>query len=223
MAALEQPGWPPRLRAQRLLAEAGVLRAAGRIDEACAVSQALFALASNAGLDSLATAALAGLAGERLALGEAHEALRCARQLLDDPRARRGNFVLHALGTMAEAHLVQGELGPARQAVVALVAASRPRDWEWLGLYADVFAWLAACESRMEDAARLIGHAEAAGVRVGARGATATQARARALALVKEGLDAPRIEPLKAEGARLDEASVAALALAEARAGQRPL
>jgi hypothetical protein len=40
---------------------------------------------------------------------------------------------------------------------------------------------------------------------------------------VEEGLDVQRIGALKAEGARLDEASVAALALAEAGAGQRPL
>ena len=220
MASLEQPDWPPRLRGQRLLAEVGVLRAARRMEEACEVSSALLAMATHAGVDSLATAALAGLAGIRLALGQTDEALRCARELIADPRARRGNFVLHAFGTIATAHLMTGDLAPARQAVASFIAASRGRDWEWLGLYAHVFAWLAACEGRAADAARLVGHAEEAVRRVGVQGPVSTCARTQALSLIEPALGAATLGSLKAEGARLDQASVGALALA---ASQRPL
>src|SRR5436853_498862 len=95
---------------------------------------------------------------------------RAAGERIADPRARRGNFVLHAFGTMATAHLMTGDLEPARQAVASFIAASRGRDWEWLGLYAHVFAWLAACEGRAADAARLVGHAEEAVPPVGVQG-----------------------------------------------------
>jgi hypothetical protein len=121
--------------------------------------------------------------------------------------------VLHPLGTMAEAHLLQGHPGPARQAVEAFVAESRRRDWEWLGVYAGVFALLAAVEGRVDDAACLLGYADRAGPHVRDR-ADATTARSRAHAVVEKAMDAATFARRRAEGERLDQASVCALALA---------
>lgn len=213
MRGLEVPDWPPRLRAQRLLAESGVLAAAGRANEARAVSQALVALASAAGLPSVASAARSGLAGAHLMLGEPDEALRCARAILDEPAARRGNFVLHALGVVAEVHLAHGRLAEARHATAELIAALRSRDWEWAGLYADRFALLAIGEGRAAAAACLIGHADRARREAGVRDAAATPARARAMPAVEAALDASAIARLMAEGARMDADHVCALAL----------
>jgi len=216
MTALEPPDAPPRMRGQRLFAEASVLRSTGRMAEACAVWEALVALTTHAGLDGMASAALAGLSRALLATGNAEEALACARRLIADPRARHGNFVLHPLGTMAEAHLMQGHLGPARQAIEAFVSASRTRDWEWFGVYAGVFALLAAAEGRVDDAACLLGYADRAALQTHYRD-EATTARSRAQAAIEKVMDAAKLARRRAEGERLDEASVCALALAVQR------
>ena len=63
-------------------------------------------------------------------------------------------------------------------------------------------------------------HAEEAVRRVGVQGPVSTWARTQALSLIEPALGAATLGSLKAEGARLDQASVGALALA---ASQRPL
>jgi len=216
MVALEPAGAPPRWQAQRLMAEAVVLRAAERLEDACAVGEALVELTTRAGLDGMAAAALAALAGARLAAGDAHAALALARRLLEDPRARRGNFLLHPLGTLAEAFLMRCELASARAALARFAAESRAREWEWLGVYAGVFAWLAACEGRGDDAARLLGYAERAARRLNARLVQASAALPRARAAVESMLDAVTLAARVEEGARLDEAAMCALALRDA-------
>ena len=219
LASLVPADAPPRLRAQRLMAEANVRRRAGRLADACQAWEALLALTTQAGLDGMASAALDGLAGARLACGDVDAALACAHRLIADPRSRRGNFLLRSLGTMAEAHLARGQVGLARQALTAFATASRSRDWEWLGCYSTVFALLAACEGRTEDAARLLGYADRAAQQV-IRDDEGTRARSQVLAAVQPALDATALARCMADGARMDEAGVCALALAEP--GQRP-
>ena len=205
MVSLERPEWPPRLRAQRWLAEISVLGSTGRHKEACRGCEELLALARNEGLDSVAAAALASLCNAHLCLNEPDQALSYARRLIAEPSARRGNFILHALGTAAEAYLIQEQVGQASEMLVDFMATSRNRDWEWLALYADVFAHFAACEGRVEAAARLIGYADAAFRRVGSRSAFAVDARSRASAIVQAAIDARTIERLMDEGARMGE------------------
>ena len=214
MMALEQPDWPPRLRAQRLLAQVSVAEAASRFDQARDTSQALLELARNARLDSTAVAALAGLAQAHLALGDAESALRCARELKQGRGLRRDNFVLRALATEAQAHLMRAEPGLARAALADFLATSRSRDWEWFDLYADLFALLAAREGRPDAAARLAGHADAACRRVGARAASMADVRAQAWAVAAAALDADVAARLLADGALLDKDTVCSLTLA---------
>jgi predicted ATPase/DNA-binding winged helix-turn-helix (wHTH) protein len=215
LVSLVPPDAPPRLRAQRLLAEVNVHRIRGRKAQACAAWEAMLALATQAGLDGMAIAALDGLAGARLACGDVDEALDCARRLIADPRARHGNFLLRSLGTMAQAHLLRGHVGPAREALAALANASCSHEWEWLDFYSGVFALLAACEGRAQDAARLLGYADRATQRVGIRGDAGAPPRTQALALIEAALDEATLARCMAQGARMDEASVCALALAE--------
>lgn len=221
MAGLEDREWPPRLRAQRLLAQISVAKAGGRFDEARDTSQALLELARRAHLDSTAIAALAGLAQAHLALGDADAALRCAREVKQGRGLRRDNFVLQALATEAQAHLGRAEHGLARAALADFLATSRSRDWEWFDLYADLFALLAAQERRPEAAARLVGHADAACRRIGARAANMADARARAWAAVEADLGADTGARLLAEGALLDKATVCSLTLADDAGRQR--
>jgi predicted ATPase/DNA-binding winged helix-turn-helix (wHTH) protein len=218
MARLEQPAWPPRLRAQRRLAELGVLRSAGRLDEVRNAAQALLAMSRQAAMDSNALVALATLASVHLTLGDADAALSCAREVIDGRTQRRDNFVLQALASMTQALLARGDLAAARAALADFIATSRSRDWEWFDLYADLFALLAAKEGRLEAAARLIGHADAAGRRVGARDPNMARARAEALAIVEGALEPERVARGMAEGAPLGIEAVRALALAEVEA-----
>jgi len=213
MGTLEQPGWPPRLRSQRLLAHIGVLNATGRTSEARSAGEGLLSLARAASLDSVAAVALVGLAAAQLALDEPEQALRSARSLLAAPGARRGNFVLPALATAAHALLRLDEAGPAREAVAELIAASRSRNWEWFGLSADLFALLAVAEGRFEAAARLLGRADAAYRSAGLRGANPARARAQVLAAVAKALAPAALERLLVEGERMDDETVCAMTL----------
>jgi hypothetical protein len=218
--SLVPAGAPARLRGQRLMAEAQAHVMHGRTAEACVAWDALVALATQAGLDGTAIAALDGLAGARLACGDVDGALACARRLLADPRARHGNFMLRSLGTIAQAHLLRGQLDLAREALAAFADASRSREWEWLAFYSGVFALLAAREGRTEDAARLLGYADRAARRVGIRGQAGAPPRTQAFEAIRDRLDEATLARRMAEGAFLDEAGVCALALGAA--AQRP-
>ena len=163
MAALECPDWPPRLRSQRRLADIAVLTAEGRLKEAIATCQRTIDLAVTAGLDSVASVARIGLAQTRLALDQPEEALDLARAIVGTSGIRRGNLVLPALACMANALLQMNEPAEARDAIAELIDASRSRDWEWFGLYADLFARLAQAEGRLEAAALLRSEADRMG------------------------------------------------------------
>lgn len=215
MTALERPDAPPRLKAQRLLAEAHLRRAGGRIAEACAVAEALVELTIRAGLDGMAAAALAVLASSRLAAGDAHAALEGARRLLADPRARRGKFLLHPLGTTAQAYLMLGDVTRAREALEEFAAASRVRGWEWFGAYAGAFALLAASEGRVGDATRLLGYADRVAHRLDSGASESDAARSLARAAIGDRIEEEALRCQLAEGAGLDEETACAIALVE--------
>ena len=214
MGRLEHGGWPVRLKLQRLLAEVGVLKAADFMVEARLVCETLLIRAQAAGLDAVVSATLSDLATVSLALGDSEAAIRACRKLLSRGRQRRDNFVLHALAIVASASLIQGDTDQARGSLTDFVAASRSRDWEWLGLYSGLLALLAAVEGRHEAAARVLGHADQAYRQLGSRDAQALKARAQAKALIQRALDASAIERLSAEGADMDPETLCAWALA---------
>ncbi|MFZ5526074.1 MAG: ATP-binding protein [Pseudomonadota bacterium] len=214
MARLEHSGWPVRLKLQRLLAEVGVLKAGDFMIEARLVCDTLLIRAQAAGLDAVVSATLSDLASVSLALGDTDAAIRACRKLLSRGRHRRDNFVLHALAIVASASLIQGDAHQARGSLTDFVAASRSRDWEWLGLYSGLLALLAAVEGRHEAAARVLGHADQAYRQLGSRDAQALKARAQAKALIQQALDATAIERLSAEGADMDPETLCAWALA---------
>lgn len=218
MGRLESPHWPVRLKLQRLLAEVGVFKAGDFLVEARLVCETLLIRAQAAGLDAVVSATLSDLATVSLALGDTEAAIRACRKLLARGRQRRDNFVLHALAIVASASLMQGDTEQARGSLTDFVAASRSRDWEWLGLYSGLLALLAAVEGRHEAAARVLGHADQAYRQLGSRDAQALKARAQAKALIQAALDGAAIERLSAEGACMDPETLCAWALARADA-----
>ena len=153
------------------------------------------------------------LAALNLSLGDAGAALRCAREVTAGGALRRDNFVLQALACTAQALLARGDCVAAHDAVADFLATSRSRDWEWFGVYADLFALLAAREGRAEAAARLIGHADAACQRVGARDLQMARARVEAQGIVDARLAASAVAKLMVEGSRMDPEAVCSLTL----------
>ena len=213
MTRLERADWPPRVRSQRLLALASVLRSAGRLDGARDALVSLLDLAGASGLDLVAAFTQSGLAETHLALGNADEAVRLCRELVSARRHRKDNLILQALATLAGGLLMQGQVDEARGAIAELLATSRSRDWEWLGLHADLCALLAAREGRVEAAARLLGYADAAQQRTAGRVAGHAAARAQAGMLIQARLDERAFARLGADGAHMDPEAVCALTL----------
>ena len=214
MARLEQPEWPVRLRAQRLLAQAGVLRSIEHMAEARRVCQNLLVTAQAAGLEGVVSATLSDLASVTLALGDTEGASRACHQLLARGRHRRDNFVVHALAIVACVSFVKGDLRGARSALTDFIAASRSRNWEWLGLYAGLLALLAAMEGRFEAAARLLGYAGLAREQLGTRDVLTVYAWSRASALVKDALESIVLMRLSDMGREMDSDAVSGWALA---------
>jgi predicted ATPase/DNA-binding winged helix-turn-helix (wHTH) protein len=165
MAALEAPDWPARLKLQRHLAQIEALRSTGRLAQARGACEAVLEIADAARFDSVGAVARVALASTLLALDAPEEALRHALDHVDRPASRRGNLVLPALAVAAHALLRLGRAEEAGATVRRLVDASRIRDWEWFGQYADVFALHASTQGRLEDAARLLGFADATWMR----------------------------------------------------------
>ncbi len=215
MAGLERPDWPARLQAQRRMAEVSLLQADARLADARTACEALLTLATSAGLDLVASAALSELASLNLSLGQLDAALHCARTLTADNGRRQNNFVVRAHATLAQASLALGHVPEAREAMADLLAASRSRDWEWFGAYADLYALFAAREGRLRTAARLIGYADAAARTIGERNANMAMARTQARALIEAGLKPRELARLVDEGARADVEAVCGLTLAD--------
>ncbi|MFT3858685.1 MAG: winged helix-turn-helix domain-containing protein [Aquabacterium sp.] len=214
MARLEQPHWPARVRAQRMLAQVGVLRAMEHMAEARRACHHLLVTAEAAGLEGFLSAALSDLASVSLALGDTDGAMKACQQLLARSRHRRDNFVLHALAIVACVSFVKGDLRAARTALTDFMAASRSRGWEWLGLYAGLLALLAALEGRHEAAARLLGYAGRARERLGTRDVLTVYAWSRATALVKDALEGIVLQRLQDMGREMDSDAVCGWALA---------
>lgn len=214
MAQLEHEDWPTRLRTQRLLAEVGVLRSIEHMAEARRVCQSLLMKAQAAGLDAVVSATLSDLASVSLALGDTETAMQTCQQLLARARLRRDNFVLHALAVVACVSFVKSDLHAARAALTDFVAASRSRDWEWLGLYAGLLALLAALEGRPEAAARLLGYTSRAYDQLGSRDVLTVYAWSRASALTQDALESIVLQRLKEMGRDMDPETACSWALA---------
>ena len=214
MIRLEQPNWPLRLRMQRQLATVSVMRSAGQLGQAKRVCEVLLTQSQAHGLDVIASAALADLAGLSLAVGESRAAIRHCRELLAHGRHRRDNIVLQAMAVMAAALFMQKEVEQARGALVVFAEASRSRGWEWFDLYSALFALLAALEGRHETAARVLGYAERAQHQLGPRDTQVAQALEQAHGMVNALLSPAMVIRLSQEGAQMAPSTVCSWALA---------
>jgi predicted ATPase/DNA-binding winged helix-turn-helix (wHTH) protein len=215
MALLEQPDWPPGLRALGKVAVSNIDYAQGRHDENGAVLDAALRLAVEAGADRLTIIILTNLADHALSVGHIDDAVERGRQLTDLlRRERKTSHLAFALANLANALLQQGASAQARQALTEALGVMRAQDWHWLRGFGDVYALLAASEGRVEAAARLIGWADDVRKARGERHVAEARSRELAHAAAASTLDAATLERLSAEGAKLGPAAVCELTLA---------
>jgi len=209
--ALEDPAWP----AQRVIwgAQAEQFVAHARGDGAGALVQArrLVELDLQRGKD--ASIGLGNLVDAELAAGHAPAAARTGAALVASLQGTRHEFTLAlARLNLCAAHLATDD--PAAARPVAQALWPQALFFEWPHYAACYLALLAALEERPRAAARLLGYVDAVyAARHEERGSTNEDAAiARAAALAVAALGEPAAARLRADGALLRAAEVAALA-----------
>lgn len=212
LRSLESPIWPARLRCMRRAAEFAAATVAREQGLAAAAAEAGLALAQEA--QSLLFISLFGnwslvalIDGGQLEAAEQRR-LAMAQQIELSPPGMTVAFV----GTSTRLALLRGETAAARERLAVMVERCRALEWLHFAVFADLGHQLALQEHRHEDAARLLGYAEAATEQAwGLRRPHGLRASAgEALAGL---LGTRRLQTLKTQGRQLDAPAAAALAL----------
>ncbi len=212
--ALEAPDWPPRERAWGWRARADVARAEGRLADSRSAREMELQLRIAAGDERGRLRALSHLADLSLALGDADDAVRRARELVASLHGSRelSTLSLASLSLLA-ALLAQGNLDEARN--VGRSAYALALQFDTVPQVADYLALLAALERRFDAAAKLIGFADAGyAARGDARTVNTARAHERAAALTIAALGAGAIAHHASAGKLLLKEQVGPLAFA---------
>ena len=104
---------------------------------------------------------------------------------------------------LANAHLQLGDTASARQLLSQALAAMRRQQWTWLRAFGDVYALLAARQDRADDAARLIGWADAVRQQRGPRQPNEARCRDQAWQIACQVLPAADLAACLAAGAAM--------------------
>jgi len=215
---LEQPSWP----AQRLLwrAEAAqwIARMSGDAAEALRRGRRLLALDRERG--SHPVVATGNLIDAELAAGDPRAAASLGRELIASLTGTRHEHGLaFARINLLAALLAQGDAGAAHGLAEAAWANAPVFDVQHAT--AAYLALFCALEGRCDAAVKLAAYSEAIyAARGEARERNEAEATARAWSLARGALDAGTIERLRAEGATLRDAEIAAVAFAGDRRGE---
>ncbi len=211
LRAVEDPDWPPQRRIVGLAAHIRVtqmLPGQAAREEHLRLVRRYAELGEVCGQDQ--GSSTSDLMDAELSCGHAEEAVRLGRLLLE-PRpgmeARDANGRAYGSINYGGALLALGRVAEARAPLQTAWNLAVPREIPHL--VADHLALLAALEGRPEDAARLVGYADAAyRRRAQGREPNEAAARARAAALAEQTLGSAREEALRAEGETLADAEV---------------
>jgi tetratricopeptide (TPR) repeat protein len=156
--ALADPQWPPYRQMAALRVQASIATARGRKDESLRFFRRLLEVGHAAGDPGLFTQL--NIANAELAAGDAVAAVASGTRVVALARGMRNeNLLVFARVNLAAAHLMLDQTVEARaQLQEALPSAMRGPLHAWC---IDYLAELAALEGRFEDAARLMGAAQA--------------------------------------------------------------
>lgn len=212
LTALEDPHWPPRLRAYRKLAECTVAMYANDPAGQQVAAKAGLALAKLAGADRSAAVFEVQILRSDLTLGNVEAALSRGRDLVAHER-RRGGLLNVSLAYQAVALLTAGDLLQARAVIAEFFDCCRSAEWEAFDDFAGIPIRLTLAEQRHTSAARLVGYFDKAKHRLGLEAPFSKALRTRALAAFEGHLNEGTVQELIAEGHQLREEDVCALTL----------
>jgi hypothetical protein len=219
MQALEDPRWPAAVRLLGAKVEGGLASHERGVDAARSANQRRLALAAASGCDRDIFAALGNLADIALIGGDAAEAARLGRALLERLGRRHRVTRAIALGNLLLALLALDDAAAAREVAAEFIDLTRTLAFMYLGVTCDALALLAAQERRPADAARLLGHADASYRQDRqAREANEARARERCIAMLQSQCDGAELARWLADGADLDAESICTLALSRDQA-----
>lgn len=211
--ALEDPAWPPVCLRVLPRARAFVAMAHGQPERALHHLRQTLALSLAAGDPSLATRL--NIADMELSAGDAAAAVATGRALVEALSGRRATGLLQlARLNLAAAHLALQQAGEARALLQAAWRATSSfwPDWPHLAQCLDLLALLGAMAGRRDEAARLLGAADARYAATGAtRAASERLAHERTVALLQAGGAEPALAALCEQGRGLGDAALAQL------------
>jgi len=214
MQTIEDPRWPAAVRLLGAKVEGGLASHAASVDAARRANERRLALATTIGSDRDIFAALGNLADVALIGGDAAEAVRLGRALLDRLGRRHRVTRAIALGNLLLALLALDDLAAARRSAAEFVELARQLDFMYVSVTADALALLATLEKRFAAAAQLLGYADAGYAHdQQQREPNEARARERCLALLESQCEPAALAAALAQGAALDADRACALAL----------
>jgi len=212
-ASLESPKWPPRVLFQRTIAEISMLSEFMLLEEASKLAQSALVRAKATGPKAWTDVLRVRLAEVHIGMQNFERAEQLARDALGGDRPRRGVNLLHAMGTLTAALLLQERAAEARDAAADFVALSRNREWDVLHQFMDGCAMLAALEGRPRAAARILGYSDKVNALIGKRLLIQQIGRAMAEKVIRARIDAACLASLMGEGEALNDEAAVAIAL----------
>lgn len=214
MQALEDPAWPPVVRAQRAHALGCWYSESGDFETAIHWRRQSLELYERAGHTWRRLVAQANLLDSLLAAGGVDDAIECGLDLQNRLRGTRQMAALPAARmNLAAALLARDDTAQAR--ALAIEAWPQAVQLNWQAYWADYLALMAVLEARPLAACRLLGYSDACYRALDIeREVNEARAARRAGQLALAHLPAGQIAALKIEGAALRDEQVAALAFA---------
>ena len=214
MQSLEDPRWPAAVRLMGAKVEGGLASHAHSVDAARRANQRRLALATTIGSDRDIFAAMGNLADVALIGGDAPEAVRLGRALLERLGRRHRVTRVIALGNLLLALLASGDVGAGRVVATEFVDLVSQLDFMYVSANADALALFSALERRFAAAAQLLGYADAAFLQdQQQREPNEAQARERCLTLLESQCEPAALIEWLAQGAQLQAEAACAVAL----------
>jgi predicted ATPase/DNA-binding winged helix-turn-helix (wHTH) protein len=211
MRALERPGWPARIRADRNVAHVMGHYTLGDYEPMHREAQEGVANATESGsklrVNILRWYACTALRG----LGRIDEALEVGRGSIALLGPWRGWSVGYMLGEYVWCNLVAGRLPEARSSLREFMTLSRSAGWTAFGYHSHLHARLALEDGRHATAARLLGFADKSWRRIGTRFPDMVLERAHIQSALEASLDQAELQALLSMGELLDEETVCSL------------
>jgi len=214
MGTLYRPDWPRMARWDLLNARDFVANLAGRLEEGMALAREQMDLAKSAGDTFKMMFAMVAREQCTATTGDYASAVEQGRELVELARRERYVEKLHVyLANLATSLMMDGQLDEAL--VIAREAAVLDTRNGSLWQSLDMLAMLAFRRGRVEEAARILGRAEAANAWRGTsfREPVESNVREALLSALGDQLAAARVAQLLDEGAALSDTDAAELAL----------